>query len=173
VNHSRTYENYPAWTVLASNLVSWSIYVIGTYILGRVWIGLVIPYLAYVAWLEVRLLRTACVDCAYYDRVCAFGRGKLCALAFERGDPRRFASREASWKDVLPDLLVPILPLLGGVLLLVLRGWSWVIGGLVLVLVLLASVGTGFVRGTLACSHCEQRLLGCPASALFAGRSDD
>jgi hypothetical protein len=172
MNDSQIYERFPLWIVVTCNLVSWLIYAFGTYIMATVWIWLVIPYLSYVLWLEVRLLRTGCVDCAYYGRTCAFGRGKLCALAFGRRDPDRFGAREVSWAQVLPDLLVSILPLIGGILLLVLREWDWLVAGLLVALFALAFGGTAYVRGSLACKHCEQRTLGCPAYDLFGGRSD-
>jgi hypothetical protein len=169
---SENYERFPLRIVVVCNLVSWAIYAIGIYILARLSIWLAIPYLFFVLWLEVRLLRTGCVDCAYYGKTCAFGKGRLCALAFEQGDPQRFAQREASWAEMLPDLLVPILPLIGGIAPLVACSWDWLIAGLLILLIVLASVGTGFVRGSLACRYCEQRELGCPAYELFGGRSD-
>jgi hypothetical protein len=158
--------------VVLCNLPSWSIYAIGAYVLARLWIWLLAPYLLYVLWLEVRLLRDACVDCVYYGTTCALGKGGLCALAFERGDPHRFADRQISWWEMLPDLLVSILPLMGGIVLLVLDGWDWLIAVLLVVLLVLASAGTGFVRGSLACKHCRQREIGCPAYDLFGGRPD-
>jgi hypothetical protein len=173
VNEVQTYEHFPAWIVVLCNLVSWSIYAIGAYILARLWIWLLVPYLLYVLWLEIRLLRKGCVDCAYYGKACAFGKGKLCAVAFERGDPQRFAEREISWAEVLPDFLVSILPLIGGVVFLVANGWDWSIAALLALLVILASGGTAFVRGTFACRYCKQRELGCPAYELFGGTSDD
>jgi len=56
MNHSQTYEQFPLWIIVVCNLVSWSIYVIGAYILAMLWIWLVIPYLLYALWLEVRLI---------------------------------------------------------------------------------------------------------------------
>ena len=173
MNHSQTYAHYPIGIVLVCNLVSWALYAIGAAILGALWIWLLIPYLAYVLWLEVRLLKTACVDCAYYGSVCAFGRGKLCAAAFQRGDPQRFGERRISWTEVLPDFLVSIIPLIGGIVLLALNGWSWLIVGLLILLLVLASVGNGFVRGSFACKHCRQGEIGCSAYDLFGGQSGD
>lgn len=172
MNHSQTYEHFPVWIVLVCNLASWSIYAIGAYILATLWIWLLIPYLLYLLWLEIKLLRTGCVDCVYYGKTCAFGRGRLCALAFKQGDPQRFAAREISWSEVLPDLLVSMLPMIGGIALLILTGWDWLIAGLLLLLIALAFAGTGFVRGSLACKYCKQREIGCPACELFGGRSD-
>jgi hypothetical protein len=172
MNLSQTYERFPVWIVLVCNLVSWSIYAIGGYVLARLWIWLLVPYLVYCLWLEARLLRTACVHCAYYGKTCAFGRGALSALLFEQGEPQRFSRRDISWIEVLPDLLVSILPLIGGIVLLVLRGWDWLIAGLLVALFALAFGGTAYVRGSLACKHCEQRALGCPAYELFGARPD-
>jgi hypothetical protein len=38
----------------------------------------------------------------------------------------------------------------------------------IVALVFLGSVGTGFVRGQLACKHCKQRERGCAAERLFS-----
>ena len=163
-----TYEDYPWWIVAVSNSVSLSIYAIGAYLLARLWIWLLPLYLAMCLWLEVRLLREACANCAYYGQVCAFGKGKLCALVLPQGDAARFTEKEISWQQILPDMLVSILPTIGGIVLLVMHGWDWLIAGLLALLLGLAFAGTGFVRGTLACPHCRQRELGCPAEQLFA-----
>ncbi|MGD2145239.1 MAG: hypothetical protein PVH41_00925 [Anaerolineae bacterium] len=167
-----SYEQYPTSTIVICNLVAWSIYAIGAYLLGSLWTWLLVPYLLYGLGLEVRLLRVACVDCTYYGKACAFGKGRLCAAAFAQGDPQRFASREISWVDVLPDFLVSIVPLIGGIVLLALRGWNWIVAGLLCLLLVLAFFGTGFVRGSLACRHCKQREIGCAALDLFEGRRD-
>ena len=168
MKQSAIYENFPLQIVLGCNLVSWSIYAIGAYILARLWLWLLIPYLLYCLGLEIKLLKEGCVNCAYYGKVCAFGKGKLCALIFERGDPRRFAAREISWTQVLPDLLVSLLPLIGGVLFLLQKGWDWTVVILSISLLVLASGGTALVRSSFACKHCQQRELGCPAEKLFS-----
>jgi len=172
MNHSQTFDDYPAWIVILCNAVSWAIYAVGAYVLARVSIWLAVPYLVYILWLEARLLRNACVDCAYYGKMCAFGRGKICGAVFQRGDAQRFSAREVSWKDMIPDLLVSLIPLAGGILLLVLNGWDWLIAGLLLLLLILASSVTGLVRGNLACKYCRQKDLGCPAYELFGGEPD-
>jgi hypothetical protein len=173
VERAETYENFPLWIVVVSNLVSWSIYAIGAYILAELWVWLLIPYLLYCLWMEIRVLRGSCVNCYYYGKTCAFGKGRVCAAVLGRGDPQHFAAQEVSWSDVLPDLLVSILPLLGGILLLVLRGWNWLIVVLLVVLLLLAFGGTAIIRGSLACRYCRQRELGCPAQKLFGGEAND
>ena len=168
MSDKETYTRYPLSVVLLCNLVSLAIYGLGIYLLaGFGWL-VALAYLLLVLWLELRLLRKACVDCAYYGQLCAFGKGALCARLFGRGDPARFVQRAASWRDVLPDLLVSILPLLGGLVRLV-RDFSWVVLGVMLILLVLSTAGNGLVRGKLACKHCRQRELGCPAAALLGG----
>ena len=67
----------------------------------------------------------------------------------------------------MPDFLVSLIPLGVGIALLV-RSFSWLVLLLLIVLLGLASAGTGFVRGQLACKYCRQRELGCPAEQLFS-----
>ena len=67
---------------------------------------------------------------------------------------------------MLPDFLAFLVPLGVGIALLV-RDFSWVVLGLVLLLGLVSSVGNGVVRGSFACRHCRQRAIGCPAARLF------
>jgi hypothetical protein len=173
VNHSQTHEHYPAWIVIVSNLVSLAIIAIGAYVLASLWIWLLVPYLLYCFWLEYRLLKTACINCSYFGEACAFGKGKLCALVFAPGDPQRFGSREVSWLAVVPDFLVSILPLIGGILLLVLRGWDWLIVVLLVLLLALAFGVTPAVMGSLACKYCKQKQIACPAYELFGGTPGD
>ena len=160
------YEHYPAWIVVVCNLVALSIYAIGAIILSTLTAWLSIPYLLYCLWLEIRVLQKSCANCAYYGKVCGFGKGKLCALLFKRGDPQRFAARQITWVDVLPDFLVSILPIAGGIILLV-RNFDWRILILLIALLLISFGGNAVVRGSLVCKHCRQRAIGCPAEKLF------
>ena len=162
----KTFENYPWWIILVSNLVSITIYITGAYIifkLGLVWL---IIYLAYILGLEIRLLKTRCVNCYYYGKLCAFGKGKLSSILFKKGDPIKFLKENLSWKDIIPDFLVSIIPLIIGVVQMILK-FDWLILSLVVLLVLLTSVGNGFVRGSLACKFCNQRKIGCHSEQLF------
>jgi hypothetical protein len=164
---STTYENYPVRIVAVSSAVALAIYIVGAAILRGFGLWLAALYVLYALWVELKILRGSCIHCVYYGRVCGLGRGKLCALFFARGDPEWFSRRPITWKAMLPDMMVSIFPLVGGVILVV-RDFSWVILGLMLVLVLLTTAGNGVVRGSLACKHCRQRELGCPAEQLFS-----
>jgi len=160
------HENYPATTVIASNLVSFLIYGIGVYILyqsGLIW---VIGYILFILLLEFRLIRGHCVDCYYYGRICAFGKGRLSSLFFQKGRPEQFSYIKITWKDIVPDFLVFIVPMLAGIVLL-LREFTWTVLMLVIALFLLGFLGNALVRGQLACRYCKQREIGCPAAQLF------
>lgn len=160
----KTFENYPFWIVFVSNLVSLGIYVIGAYIMYRLGIVWLILYLAYLLVLEFRLMKH-CANCYYYGKFCAFGKGKLCSLFFRKGQ-KSFCSFKLSWKDLLPDFLVALIPLVVGIVLLILD-FSWMLLLLLIILVILASAGNSFVRSSLACKFCRQREIGCPAEQLF------
>ncbi|MBN2095644.1 MAG: hypothetical protein JW727_06345 [Candidatus Aenigmarchaeota archaeon] len=162
----KPFENYPCRTLALSNLLTLSIYFLGGYILyqfGALWLGL---YLLYALALEFRVMKNSCVSCHYYGKTCAFGKGKLAALFFKKGSPGKFAKREISPKDLIPELLASLVPLIAGLGLLIFS-FSWAVLASVVLLAVLTSAGNGFVRGKLACRFCRQRELGCPAERMF------
>ena len=160
------FENYPCWIILISNLVSIAIYLIGAFIiyqLGTIWL---LFYLFYIFGLEIRLMKRSCANCYYYGKYCAFGKGKISSLFFKRGNSHKFIKDKITWKDILPDFLVSIIPIIAGIVLLILN-FNWLIISLIVLLIILTSAGNGFVRGSLACKFCKQREIGCPAEQLF------
>ena len=72
--------------------------------------------------------------------------------------------------SILPDFMVSLSPIIGGVVLLI-QGFNWLTLGAVAILSLLATVGNGYIRGNIACKYCKQRDLGCPAESLFKGKA--
>lgn len=163
---TKTYEKFPVWIVLLSNLVAVSIYTIGAYILAGFGILFAVLYLLYCLWIELKVIRGSCVDCYYYGKVCGFGKGRLCTILFKKGDPQRFVDKEISWSSILPDFLVFIFPVIGGIILLV-RGFSWLLVTMLAFVVVLYLGGTAVIRGTFACKYCKQKEIGCPAEKLF------
>jgi hypothetical protein len=123
-------------------------------------------YLAYVVFLESMLLAGSCTNCYYHGKLCAFGKGRLSAIFFKRGNADRFAQRQITWRDIIPDFLVSMIPIVVGIVLLV-RQYDVSVLSAVILLAFLTSCGNGFVRGSLACNHCRQREIGCPAERLF------
>jgi len=160
------YENYPFWIVILSNIVSFTIIAAGAFVMYKIgWVWLIL-YILYNAFLEIRLLRRSCVNCYYFGKVCAFGKGKLSSLFFKKGDTNKFIEDKIKWIDIVPDLMVSIIPIVAGVVLLIIN-YSWVIITMVLLLLMLSTVGNGLLRGSLACKYCRQREIGCPAEQLF------
>jgi hypothetical protein len=169
MRETKGYESFPIRIVILCNLVAIPIYAIGAYILAGFGAWLSILYLLYCFWMEIRLLKGSCVDCYYYGQVCGFGKGKLCSLLFKKGDPQKFAEKKVSWLQMLPDLMVFILPLVGGIVLLV-RDFAWLLLLMLAILVMLSSGGNAVARGSFACKFCKQREIGCPAEKLFEQR---
>ncbi len=132
--------------------------------LGIVW-GML--YAAYCIWMEWRLLSGSCRNCYYYGKRCGFGKGRICSWFFTKATEQTLNTKQISWRDLVPDFMVSLIPLGAGIALLI-RSFSWPVLLLIVTLVFLGSVGTGLVRGQLACKYCKQRELGCPAEQLFS-----
>ena len=164
---TKSYENFPLWIVFLSNALSLSIYVLGAYILLGFGTFFVILYIIYCLWMEVNLLRRSCVGCYYYGKVCAFGKGRLCSLFFKKGGPTIFAKKIISPIDLLPDFLVFLIPVIGGIILSV-WNFSWTIVIMMLILLIISFSGNAFVRSSFACKYCKQRDIGCPDEKLFS-----
>jgi hypothetical protein len=149
-----------------SNLVSIVTYLIGAYILYQINLVSLILYLFFIGTLEFLLIKNHCVDCYYYGKTCAFGKGRISSIFFKKGDAKKFCKMQMTWKDMIPDLMVSLIPFIAGIILLI-KHFTWAMLVLVIILFLLTSVGNGFVRSSLACKYCKQKELGCPAEQLF------
>jgi hypothetical protein len=160
------HEKYPILIVIASNLVSLLIYGIGAYILYRFSLIWVIGYVFFILLLEFRLLSRHCVDCYYYGKTCAFGKGWLSSLFFPKGQPEQFYQKKITWKDIVPDFIVFIIPIFAGIMLLI-QEFTLIILILIIALFLLGFLGNALVRGQMACKYCKQKEIGCPATQLF------
>lgn len=163
---AKRFENYPAWIVLVSNLLSVAIYALGVLILSQAGLAVALLYLLGILAFEYRLIKNHCVNCYYWGKTCGFGKGRLSAWFFKRGDSAKFCAKAMTWRDLLPDIFIAFTPVVVGLALLIMRFEWWLLGAL-LALLFLASFGNGFVRGRLACKYCRQRDLGCPAEAWF------
>ena len=163
------YERYPRSVVLSAVTVALAIYALGATILGRLGWPWAMAYLVYSLGVELSILHRSCRHCAYYGHVCGLGKGVICALLFGPGDKGLLATQIVSWRDIVPDMLVLILPFAGGVVALT-REYDWLLLIMLVALVLLCLGGNAFVRGSLVCAHCAQRELGCPAQRLLAAR---
>lgn len=162
----RCYENYPGCIVFFSNFVLIAIYLIGAFIIYQIGLIWLVLYLTFILILEFRLIKGHCVNCYYYGKTCAFGKGRISSLFFKKGNTKDFCKMQITWKNLIPDFMVSFIPIIIGIILLIAR-FRWIILILVIVLFLLTSAGNGFVRSSLACKYCKQRAIGCPAEKLF------
>jgi hypothetical protein len=85
---------------------------------------------------------------------------------FKKGDPQKFVEKEVSWSKILPDFMVFIFPLVGGIILLVID-FTLLLVAMLAILVILSFVGNAVIRGSFACKYCKQREIGCPAEKMF------
>jgi hypothetical protein len=167
---AKCYENYPFWMVLVTAIFSLLIYFLGVYIIYQIGLIWLILYFLFILVLEIKLLKN-CTNCYYYGKCCASGRGKISKLFFKKGDSKNFGKRQITWKDMIPDFLVSIIPLIAGIILLIMK-FNWLLLAAVLLLFLLSFSGTALIRGTLACKYCKQREIGCPAENLFSKKKN-
>ena len=164
---TKTHDNFPIWIVILSNSVSIIIYLTGfliTYYLS--WI-VAILYLGLILTLEYRLLSKHCVNCFYWGKTCGLGKGRISFLFFKRGDTTKFCEKNLTWKDMVPDILVSLIPLLIAIALMITR-FSFILLFSAIILIGLTTIGNGFIRGNLTCKYCKQREIGCPAEQLFS-----
>lgn len=162
----KTFENYPLRTVIRSNAVSIAIYALGFFIISGIGFTFSFLYLLYIFALEYRLLKKHCINCYYYGKTCGFGRGRLSAWFFQKGNISRFCNKKMGWKDMIPDILVSLIPFLVGIILLILD-FNFMVLSTTALLFLLTTLGNGYIRSKLTCQYCKQRKLGCPAEELF------
>jgi len=95
------------------------------------------------------------------------GKGKIAPLYVKKGDTKNFADRDISMVHMIPDFMVVIFPLIGGIILLILD-FSLYVLVLMIVLAVLFFSGIAFIRSTFACKYCKQREIGCPADEMFS-----
>jgi hypothetical protein len=141
-------------------------YAYGAYLLLALHPAASALYLVYCAAVEVNVMYRSCRSCVYYGKRCAFGRGWLAARLFTPGDPVSFSNRDVSALTLIPDFLVTIIPVVGGLVSLFFA-FSWLTLALIIIFLVVFLTGTATVRGRVACKYCAQREHGCPANDMF------
>lgn len=162
----KEYENYPLTIIFISNFLSILIYLSGMIIIYQLGIIYTILYLIFTFILEFKLIKYHCRDCYYYGKNCAFGKGKICSIFFKKGNSKNFCNKHMTWKDMLPDFMVSLIPFIIGIILLIINFKVFILL-LVVLLFILTFFRNAFVRQNLACRYCKQRKLGCPAERFF------
>lgn len=161
------YENYPWQTIVISISHQLAIYIIAGIIIFDFNLSLFFLYLFYLIVLEMTFYPRACVYCYYYGKWCFMGKGKVAALLFEKRNPQKFCERQADFKNMIPELLIVIVPIILGIVLLI-QSFSWFISVLIILDIFLMTRGNSYVRGKLACPHCKQGQICCPVNKMFA-----
>ena len=167
MQENKSYENFPIWIPLFAIFVSIISYIIGAIILRGFGIIVAVLYLVYCFCVEMLVIFRSCKYCYYYNRVCGLGKGKIAPLFTKKDEHEKFTERKVTFSDLIPDFLVTIFPIVGGVILLVVD-FSFLRIVMIILFVILSLGGTAFIRGNLACKYCKQREIGCPAQEFFS-----
>jgi hypothetical protein len=170
MNAVKTYEHFPAWMVTLSNLTSILLYLLGIFVTASLSRPLAGLYLIYIVALEFRLIRFHCTDCYYYGKVCGFGKGKVSAWFFKKGNGAGFCNHVMTWKEMIPDMLVSAIPVIAGIVSMIIDFKLSLLVAVILLLII-TTVGNSFVRGSISCKYCRQREMGCPAEKLFSQKN--
>jgi hypothetical protein len=163
----KTYEQFPGGIILLANLLSLTIYALGILIISQTGVWFVLIYVLYCLWMEFRLMRKGCVNCYYYGKRCGLGRGVICSWLFKQGNNEKFNAGSFTWINLLPDLMVTIIPLILGIISLI-KNFSWILLLALIVLIILSTSGNAIIRGNFLCRYCRQRESGCLAEQLFS-----
>ena len=164
---TKPHDNFPLRIVILSNTVSILVYFSGFIItLSLSWIAAIL-YLLFILALEFRLLSKHCVNCYYWGKTCGFGKGRLSSLFFKKGDPSKFCEKSFTWKDMIPDLLISLIPLIIAIAVIIIK-FNLILLFATIILITLTTIGNGFIRSNLTCKYCKQREIGCPAEQLFS-----
>jgi hypothetical protein len=166
------YEDFPLWIPLVFLLFSILGYMIGAVILVGFGVIIAFMYLVYCFGLELLVIFRSCRNCYYYGKLCGVGKGKIAQFFVKKGDSTDFANRKIGFFDLIPDFLVVIFPVVGGIILSVLD-FSFIRIFLIIILLLLFFAGNALLRGSFACRFCRQKELGCPAEELFFKEKTD
>ena len=124
-------------------------------------------YLIYCFGVEMLVVFRSCKHCYYHGKVCGLGKGKIASVVTKKDDPKKFTERKVTFSDLVPDFLVAIFPIVGGIILSILD-FSLIRIGMIILLVVLSVGGTAVIRGSFACKYCKQREIGCPAEQFFS-----
>lgn len=169
---TNSYENFPIWMPLIAVILSFIGYILGAYILSAFGLSIVVLYLIYCVFIELLVIFRSCKNCYYYGKICGMGKGKIAPLFTKKGKPERFIIKKISWYDLIPDFLVGIIPITGGIILLI-YDFSFITLGLLLLILIIFFGGAGYIRGSFACKYCKQKEIGCPAQEIFKQKKND
>ena len=161
------YGKFPLWIIFLSDLILFSVGFVGTYLsyLVNPIVGLL--YLFWWIYLEYSTFTEGCVNCHYYGKRCAFGRGIIAKHLFAKGNPKKFCERKVTQKDMIPYYISVAIPLFSGIYLLWLN-FDWSILVMMVYPMLVMFLANPVIYGKWACPNCKQGAICCPAMDFFA-----
>lgn len=165
----KTFESYPVWMIFVYYLVSFSIYLSGLYLTYLILPLFALVFFIYILFLEIQVLREGCVRCYYYGKRCVCGKGKIAKVFMKKDTKREFNEKEITMKDMIPSMLPTFVALIAGAYLTY-QSWpnfSFIVIGLAVLPLILTFFGNPILYGKIACPHCKQGKLGCPACEFF------
>jgi hypothetical protein len=169
MDESKVFEKYPVWMILVYYFFSFSVYAAGLYLVYLVFPLFSLLLFIYIMFLEVQVLREGCVRCYYYGKRCVCGKGKLAELLMKKDEKRKFNEKKLTMKNFIPSMLPMLVALISGIYLIFINlpGLDFLIIGLTIWPLLVTFLGNPVIYGKMACPHCRQRELGCPACEFF------
>jgi len=163
-------KGFPLGTVLIMNFFMVTTYAAGVWLFSLINIFLGALFLIFIIYIESSVYREGCKYCFYYGKRCAFGRGLLAPLFMKKGDPKKFCEHELTRKDFIPTMLPAFLPLVAAVYIIFTQGFSWVVTLLGAYPFIVSFLGNPIFYGRMACPHCKQGSICCPAMEFFMKR---
>jgi len=165
---SKIHKKYPAHTIIIANILLLLVYLAGAYILFKLSVVTGILYVIFLIFIEFSIYREGCRYCYYYDGWCAFGKGKIAKIFFKKGNPKKFCEKQFSWKEFIPQILLVLIPIIVGIALLISRGFHVLTLIAVLYPVFNWFLVNPILYGKIACPHCKQGSICCPALEFFS-----
>lgn len=115
-------------------------------------------------------MKLRCRFCFYYGKRCYSSMGgKITQFLFSRGNSDDFKDAKNLVPTAIVSFAVLLLPVVGAVILVVLR-FSWFVLTLFMLYMLVAVIPGFYLRKNLFCRYCNQGKIGCPAYQGMQGR---
>jgi len=165
--NQKIYENYPWGVIVLANVLQFLTCLTGAFIMFKLNLITGFLYLIFLILLELSVYKEGCIHCCYFGKRCAFGRGLIAAKIFKQGNSQKFCAKEVTLKSFLPHILFSAIPVIAGILLLVSRGFNIFILIALIYSILNWVVVSPVLYGKIACPHCKQGSICCPALNFF------
>ncbi|MBN1815677.1 MAG: hypothetical protein JXA14_27835 [Anaerolineae bacterium] len=162
----KSYDKFPLSTVVYNAVTLGGALIVGASIVAQFGSGWLTGYLLLLLFTMGGVLASVCARCGYYGRRCGLGLGKVATLVAKKGQEDEYLRTPFQLLVALLLVLLMVLPVAGGVILLVngSSAWRWIQLATVVGLLLAGIVP----HPQLVCGHCRQGECGaCPVGKRF------